>query len=168
MRRTFILSLTALVLLVTADRLAALDDWGEAVDVAACYRGTAFQQAADRVEQLVKSHRLNGIILEFRHDKDGKVDMVSNQNQPEGFLVLVQDDTVRAARKLLRAEIAAGLRITLLRRSLFFPERNTKQFIRRNGSWDSPDLAWRRHWEEDARKISEELRRKPPLAKPSP
>ncbi len=144
------------MLLVTTDRSEALDDWGEAVDVAVCHQRAAYKETAARVQKLVKSHQLNGIILEFHHDKDGNLDMVSGSERPEGFLVLVQDETVHAARKLLRAEIAAGLQVTLLHRSLFFPERNTKEFIRKNGSWDSPDLEWRQKRDASFRKTSEE------------
>jgi hypothetical protein len=117
----------------------ALDDWDRAVDVAVCYRGPADRATEAHVKKLLEAHQLNGIILEFHYDKRGKMQMVSLQDKPDGFLILVRDDTVTAARKLLRKERSHGLKIDLLHRSLFFPERNKKEFILKNGSWDAPN-----------------------------
>ena len=68
----------------------------------------------------------------------------------------------------MRAEIKAGLRLIMLHRSLFFPYRNTKEFIRKNGSWDSPDLQAYREEEESNRKVMEEFQRAQPAANSHP
>jgi hypothetical protein len=137
--KRFTLSLIVLALVGVPRALLALDDWDRAVDIAVCYQGAAYSSAEAHVKKLLEAHQLNGIILEFYHDKDGKMEMVSLEHKPEGFLILVQDNTVAAARKLLQKERSHGLKIDLLHRSLFFPERNKKEFILKNGSWDAPN-----------------------------
>ncbi len=133
------LFLIAFAVVVVPPVACPLDDWDRAVDVAVCFQGPAYRAVEAHVKQLLETHQLDGIILEFYHDKEGKMQMVSLQDKPEGFLILVRDDTVAAARKLLRTERSHGLKIDLLHHSLFFPERNKKEFIRKNGSWDAPN-----------------------------
>ena len=130
--------LVALAVVLVPHISCALDDWDRAVDIAVCYQGPAYAAAEARVKTLLEAQQLNGIILEFYYDKDGKMEMVSLEHKPEGFLILVKDNTVTAARKLLQKERSHGLKIDLLHRSLFFPERNKKEFILKNGSWDAP------------------------------
>ena len=127
-------------LLAAAVPASAIDEWGEAVDIAVCHPRGTYRKTLARAEQWVKAHNLNGFVMEFYHDENGQVQDAPEWVKPEGFLVVVKDVTVPEARKLLAAEIACGLRIRLLHRSIFFPERNTQKFICRNGSWDAPDL----------------------------
>lgn len=154
-RKLAAILLAASAWLALASRLPALDDWGEAVDVAVRYQGRGYKKAAARAEQLLKTHQINGFVAEFCHDKDGEIREVSFQDKPEGFVVLVKDDVVQATRKLLRADIAAGLQVTLLHRSAFYPYRNTREFIRKNGSWDARNLAYHRENEENRKAMEQ-------------
>ena len=148
-RKLAAILLVVSTLLAATGHLLALDDWGEAVDVAVRYPGRGYKKAAARAEQLLKTNQINGFVAEFCYGKDGEVHEASFQDKPEGFVVLVKDDAVQVARKLLRAEITAGLQVTLLHHSVFYPYRNTKEFIRKNGSWEARDLAYYRENKEN-------------------